>query len=179
VLDACAAPGGKTAHLLERTELDLLALDHDAERLARVGSNLRRLGLHASVQCADAAAPEQWWDGRPFDRILLDAPCTGSGVTRRHPDIRWLRHAGDPARLGQIQLRMANALWRTLRPGGTLLFVTCSLFADEGPRVAKAFLAEHPHDALHHLPVGSSFENGWVLPDALHDGFYYASFERR
>ena len=177
VLDACAAPGGKTAHLLERADLDLLALDHDGERLGRIDETLRRLGLSAETRCADAADPAAWWDGHLFDRILLDAPCTGSGVTRRHPDIRWLRHPGDPARLGEAQLRLARALWRTLRPGGTLLFATCSLFADEGPLVTEAFLAEHP-DARPSSPEGHSLAPGWVLPDALHDGFYYARFQR-
>jgi 16S rRNA (cytosine967-C5)-methyltransferase len=177
VLDACAAPGGKTAHLLELADLDLLALDQDAHRLARVDSGLTRLGLQATLTCADAGDPARWWDGRPFDRILLDAPCTGSGITRRHPDIRWLRHSGDPARLGALQRQLVDALWRTLRPGGTLLFATCSLFAEEGPRVVQGFLADHPDARLQPL-AGSTFHDGWVLPDALHDGFYYALFER-
>ena len=177
VLDACAAPGGKTAHLLECADLDLFALDHDASRLSRVDLNLQRLGLHASTRCANVLRVEDWWDGQAFDRILLDAPCSGSGVTRRHPDIRWLRHSADPARLGQIQLEMARTLWRTLKPGGTLLFVTCSLFSDEGPRVVTSFLNEHP-DARHHTPAGPSFQDGWVIPDALHDGFFYALLKR-
>lgn len=177
VLDACAAPGGKTAHLLELADLQVVALDHDGERLARVESTLSRLGLHATLRSADAGDLDAWWDGQPFDRILLDAPCTGSGISRRHPDIRWLRQAADPARLGETQLRLASALWRTLKPGGTLLFATCSLFSEEGPGVVQAFLAAHP-DARLRQPEGAAFQDGWVLPDALHDGFFYAPFIR-
>ena len=179
VLDACAAPGGKTAHLLEHTDgLDLVALDHDAQRLNRVEQTLQRLGLQATLRRADAADLDAWWDGRPFDRILLDAPCTGSGVTRRHPDIRWLRHSSDPARLAATQRALGAALWRTLKPGGTLLYVTCSLFAEEGPGFVQTFLADHP-DALPIPLSGPAFTEAWVLPDELHDGFFYARFDRR
>lgn len=140
VLDACAAPGGKTAHLLERAELDLLALDSDPQRLGRVQNNLRRLGLEAALQATDAADTAGWWDGRPFDAILLDAPCSGSGVVRRHPDIRWLRRPTDIPALAATQLRLLQALWPLLKPGGRLLFATCSVFKAEGQDVVDAFL---------------------------------------
>jgi 16S rRNA (cytosine967-C5)-methyltransferase len=146
VLDACAAPGGKTAHLLELADIDLLALDADAGRLQRVGDNLRRLGLDAprvALRAADAADPAAWWDGRPFDAVLADVPCTASGIVRRHPDIRWLRRADDVPSTVKLQARIVDALWRTVRPGGRLLYVTCSVFPDEGERQAAAFAARH------------------------------------
>lgn len=178
ILDACAAPGGKTAHLLEVANAEVLALDQDAVRLQRVADTLARLGLAgATLRHADAARPDLWWDGQPFDRILLDAPCSGSGVTRRHPDIRWLRQSADPARLAQTQRQLLAALWRTLRPGGTLLYATCSLFAEEGPAVIQSFLADQP-DAQS-LPLdGPVLPQGWVLADTRHDGFFYARLQR-
>jgi 16S rRNA (cytosine967-C5)-methyltransferase len=140
VLDACAAPGGKTAHLLERADLDVLALDADAGRLARLSSGLQRLGLQARTQVGDASHPAGWWNGELFDAILLDAPCSASGVVRRHPDIRWLRRAEDIAALARLQAAMLDALWPLLKPGGRLLYATCSLFKAEGTHQIDAFL---------------------------------------
>jgi 16S rRNA (cytosine967-C5)-methyltransferase len=183
VLDACAAPGGKTAHLLELADLDLLALDSDATRLPRVHETLARLGLRAEVRAGDARHPPAWWDGRPFDAILLDAPCTASGIVRRHPDVRWLRRPGDVAALAAVQCELLDALWPLLRPGGRLLYATCSLFRAEGQQQVDAFLQRlGPGGAsldprspghLHPLP-----DNGGKVPSgrarALHDGFFYA-----
>ena len=175
VLDACAAPGGKTAHMLERHALRLTALDSDAERLARVAQNLDRLGLsgpQVTLLRADAAEPAAWWDGQPFDAILADVPCTGSGVVRRHPDIRWLRRPGDLPRTAALQARIADALWPLLRPGGHLLYATCSIFPLECEDQARAFLGRHP-DAVR-LPAP-----GQILPlpgpdGETGDGFFYA-----
>ena len=172
VLDACAAPGGKTAHLLERHALHLTALDSDARRLERVGDNLQRLGLSSPdvvLRCADAAQPADWWDGQPYDAILADVPCTASGVVRRHPDIRWLRRADDLARTAALQARIADALWPLLAPGGHLLYATCSIFPQEGESQVLAFLARHT-DARR-LPAP-----GHILPGGPDqgDGFYYA-----
>ena len=140
VLDACAAPGGKTAHLLEWGDLDLLALELDPQRLARVHDTLQRLGLKAQVRQADAGQPQTWWDGQPFDAILLDAPCTASGIVRRHPDVRWLRRPDDVPRLAAEQQRLLQALWPVLRPGGYLLYCTCSVFKAEGQGQVESFL---------------------------------------
>lgn len=172
VLDACAAPGGKTAHLLERHALRLTALDSDARRLERVGDNLRRLGLESpdvSLRRADAARPADWWDGRPYDAILADVPCTASGVVRRHPDIRWLRREDDLARTAALQAGIADALWPLLAPGGHLLYATCSIFPQEGEAQVLAFLDRHP-DARR-LPAP-----GHILPGGPDDGdgFFYA-----
>lgn len=173
VLDACAAPGGKTAHLLERHDLDLTALDLDPLRLQRVRDNLARLGLTAQVLSGDAGRPAQWWDGRPYDRILLDAPCSASGVVRRHPDGRWLKRADDTTTLAHRQGELLEALWPLLRPGGKLLYATCSLFRAENRDVVTAFLDHHPEAAEEPLmlPGGS---HGQLLPDSHHDGFFYA-----
>lgn len=192
VLDACAAPGGKTGHLLERADLDLLALDVDADRCRRIEANLARLGLPASgasvqVMAADAARPADWWDGRPFDRILLDAPCTASGIVRRHPDVRWLRRRGDIATLARQQRRLLEALWPLLGPGGKLLFVTCSVFPQEGREIIDGFLA---HEAsAERLPLEWAWPDGHreaiahLLPrsgpEREHDGFFYALLTRR
>ena len=160
VLDACAAPGGKTAHLLELAELDVLALDSDAQRLARVHETLQRLGLTARSATADAGDTAAWWDGRPFDAILLDAPCSASGIVRRHPDVRWLRRASDIAALAQAQARLLDALWPTLRPGGRLLYCTCSVFKAEGQDQIDAFLQRHGDAATAAAPVAP----GHLLP---------------
>ena len=183
VLDACAAPGGKTAHLLELADLDLLALDSDPLRLASVQDTLNRLQLRAVLKAADARQPQAWWDGRPFDAILLDAPCTASGIVRRHPDVRWLRRVQDITTLARLQADMLHALWPLLAPGGRLLYATCSIFQAEGREQIDAFLQRLPPGAAALLPQSP----GHLLPsrDNVHpgvqgrgvapqDGFFYA-----
>ena len=175
VLDACAAPGGKTAHILERADCELLALDHDATRTERIGSALTRLRLpQARIVTANAAETALWWDGRAFDRILLDAPCSASGIVRRHPDIRWLRQDGDISALAMQQEALLEALWPLLAPGGRLLYATCSVFPEEGGEQAAAFLRRHD-DAL------ALAAPGQILPSRSpeRDGFYYALFAKR
>ncbi|MEJ6003363.1 16S rRNA (cytosine(967)-C(5))-methyltransferase RsmB [Paucibacter soli] len=179
VLDACAAPGGKTAHLLElRPDIELLALDADAKRLQRVQQNLDRLGQRATLKAADARQTAAWWDGEPFDAILLDAPCSASGIVRRHPDVRWLRRPGDIPQLAAIQTELLEALWPTLKPGGRLVYATCSVFKAEGQAQTDAFLQRHA-DAKsiavqgvtgHLLPLADNETQG----AAALDGFYYA-----
>lgn len=173
VLDACAAPGGKTGHLLESAQLDLLALDHQRERLARVDDNLQRLQLRANLQVGDATS-RSWWDGRSFDRILADVPCTASGIVRRHPDIRWLRRKSDSAQLAALASRMLDNLWQMLAPDGKLLFVTCSIWPQESEQQAAAF-AQRQH--AQRLPAP-----GQIHPSAKagneHDGLYYALFQK-
>lgn len=171
VLDACAAPGGKTAHLLERADLDLLALELDPRRAQRVDANLARLGLSATIKVADCRDLAQWWDGRPFDRILADVPCSASGVARRHPDIKWLRRPQDIAGFAAQQAEIIDALWRTLRPGGTMLYATCSVFDEENRAQIARFCQQHP-DA-ERLPIAGS-PDLVLLPTAEHDGFYYS-----
>ena len=178
VLDACAAPGGKTAHLLELAALDVLALDSDPQRLTRVQDTLKRLHLAATLKAGDARQPAAWWDGRPFDAILLDAPCTASGIVRRHPDIRWLRRPGDLAALAQVQAQMLDALWPLLAPGGRLLYATCSVFPAEGQAQIDAFLQRQgpgaacldPASPGHLLPLPDNAQAGAVTAD----GFFYA-----
>jgi len=185
ILDACAAPGGKTGHLLELTDGHVLALEIDPARTIRIGQNLARLGLQATVVTADAARPQDWWDGQLFDAILLDAPCTASGIVRRHPDVRWLRRESDIAQLAGIQKRMLETLWGLLRPGGRLLYCTCSLFQAEGAGQVQTFLT-HNTDAVllpspgHLMP--RSVAKAEVVPDnerCDHDGFYYALLQKR
>ena len=184
VLDACAAPGGKTAHLLERADLHLLALDLDARRCERVDDTLKRLGLSAEVRCADAAQPATWWDGQPFDAILLDAPCTASGIVRRHPDVRWLRRASDVDQLVKVQRNLLEALWPLLKPGGRLVYATCSVFRAEGADQVQAFLQRHTN-AVHrpspgHLLPGSAAPAGEFNDNPLggYDGFFYTCFDK-
>jgi 16S rRNA (cytosine967-C5)-methyltransferase len=183
VLDACSAPGGKTAHLLELADLDVLSLDVDAERLRRVDDTLSRLHLQAETRAADAAQPATWWDGRPFDAILLDAPCSASGIVRRHPDVRWLRRPGDVAALAKIQAALLDALWPLLKPGGRLLYCTCSVFKAEGQAAIDAFLQRHPGvfppappaSPGHLLPLPDNDFPVTVLDSgAGPDGFFYA-----
>ncbi len=183
VLDACAAPGGKTAHLLELADLDVLALDSDATRLLRVQETLSRLGLCARSLAADAREPAAWWDGQAFHAILLDAPCSASGIVRRHPDVRWLRRATDIATLAQTQARLLDALWPLLMPGGRLLYCTCSVFKAEGQAVIDAFLqrqsgaalAPQPASPGHLLPLADNPDNGASpLFGASPDFFFYA-----
>ncbi|CAD5371797.1 Ribosomal RNA small subunit methyltransferase B [Rubrivivax sp. A210] len=187
VLDACAAPGGKTAHLLELADLDVLALDSDPVRLARVQETLRRLRLAARVAAADARQPQAWWDGRTFDAILLDAPCTASGIVRRHPDVRWLRRADDVGALARIQAEILGALWPLLAPGGRLLYATCSIFKAEGQGQIDAFLQRlpagtarlRPESPGHLLPSRDNAATG--APGRgphLQDGFFYALIEK-
>jgi 16S rRNA (cytosine967-C5)-methyltransferase len=183
VLDACAAPGGKSTHLLEHTggEIELTALDVSAERLHLVAGNLTRLGLKAQLLTGDATAPETWWDGRLFDRILVDAPCSATGVIRRHPDIKFLRRATDIPALAARQAQMLDKLWPLLRPGGQLLYSTCSLFRAENSAVVSNFLGTHRD--VRALPLvdelpGATPARGpgrQLLPGpADTDGFYYA-----
>ena len=182
VLDACAAPGGKTAHLLELADLDLSALDVDAARLQRVQQGLQRLQLRAHLQCADARLTAQWWDGRMFDAVLLDAPCSASGIVRRHPDVRWLRRADDLAALARMQAEMLDALWPTLAPGGALLYVTCSIFRVEGQQQIDAFLQRHavqgarldPAAPGHLLPLPDNDPDRFATTPVVGDGFFYA-----
>ncbi|MDP1652576.1 MAG: 16S rRNA (cytosine(967)-C(5))-methyltransferase RsmB [Rhodocyclaceae bacterium] len=176
VLDACAAPGGKTAHLLELADLDLTALELDPQRTRRIIENLDRLGLKANIQVADASRPADWWDGRFFERILADVPCSASGVARRHPDIKWLRRAADVAGFGRRQAAILDALWPLLAPGGKMLHCTCSVFAEENSAQVCAFVTRHP-DA-HRLPTGGDTLELQLLPTAIHDGFYYALLEK-
>lgn len=180
VLDACAAPGGKTAAILERAgnALDLVAIDSDETRLATVGATLDRLGLAAQVHVDDAADPRGDWTARPFDRILLDVPCSATGVIRRHPDIKWLRRPEDIAALAATQSRMLDAIWPLLRPGGRLLYATCSLLAEENERQVEAFLARQPE--AHALTLDTDWGQARAvgrqllpLPDGQ-DGFFYA-----
>ena len=181
VLDACAAPGGKSGHLLELAEIELVALESDGQRAARITENLARLGLSATVQIGDAGDPDAWWDGRPFDRILADVPCSASGIVRRHPDIRWLRRASDIPNLVALQRRIVKALWRTLARGGELLYVTCSIFPEEGEMQAQWFESEQ-QDAVRLEAPGQllpSVAGAGQKPDANHDGFFYARFQKR
>ncbi|MGB3936954.1 MAG: 16S rRNA (cytosine(967)-C(5))-methyltransferase RsmB [Burkholderiales bacterium] len=175
VLDACAAPGGKSAHLLETAQVRLTALDVEAARCADITRNLARLGLAADVRAADCGAHEAWWDGAPFDRILADVPCSASGVARRHPDIKWLRRAADVAAFAARQARILEALWRVLAPGGKLLYVTCSVFPEENGVVIDAFAARTPGARRASLPDAAAAQ---LLPDAEHDGFFYALLEK-
>ena len=184
ILDACAAPGGKTAHLLEASDASVVALEIDAARLSRIHDNLQRLGLQAQVIQGDAARPQDWWDGVLFDGILLDAPCTASGIVRRHPDIRWLRRESDSGKLAALQSQMLQALWPLLRKGGRMVYCTCSIFRAEGEQQIQSFLARHTDSRLcpspgHLLPGGG--EAGCGVYDNSnhdHDGFYYALLEK-
>lgn len=173
VLDACAAPGGKAGHILETAEVALTALDSDPARLERVRENLDRLRLTATLVCGDAAQPDTWWDGQPFERILADVPCSASGVVRRHPDIKWLRRPDDIAYFAAQQAAMLPALWRCLAHGGKLLYATCSIFPEENQRQVDAFLDQH-EDARQLNLAGEWICPGQLLPDDQHDGFFYA-----
>ncbi|WP_018412463.1 16S rRNA (cytosine(967)-C(5))-methyltransferase RsmB [Methyloversatilis thermotolerans] len=176
VLDASAAPGGKACHLLEVADIDLLALDHNPVRARRIDENFSRLGLPGRVAIGDAAQPDDWWDGRPFDRILADVPCSASGVLRRHPDAKWLRRPGDIAHFVAQQRAILDALWRLLAAGGKLLYATCSVFRAENQDQVAAFLTRHP-DCEQLSPCGAP--DLQLLPTAEHDGFYYALLQKR
>jgi len=173
VLDACAAPGGKAAHLLESAMIDLSALDKDAERLQRVQANISRLNLSAKLINGDAARPSDWWDGRLYDRILADVPCSASGVIKRHPDIKWLRRPSDIASFSRQQSQILQALWPLLKKDGKLLYATCSVFDQENRQVINAFLAETPNAIELPVKVDES-DRGQLLPTIDHDGFFYA-----
>lgn len=184
VLDACAAPGGKTAHLLELADCAVTALEIDPLRCQRIEQTLQRLGLQARVLVADAAQVPRWWDGQLFDAILLDAPCSASGIVRRHPDVRWLRRESDIAQLTLLQARLLNALWAVLKPGGRLLYCTCSVFRAEGADQIETFLKRNTDAVLRPSPghlMPCSAGNGSAVPDNQvgdHDGFYYALLEK-
>jgi 16S rRNA (cytosine967-C5)-methyltransferase len=178
VLDACAAPGGKTGHILEIADVDLLALDRDSSRIARIRENLERLGVHATTATADAGDPGSWWDGRPFQRVLLDAPCSASGVVRRHPDIRWNRRPSDLGKLAAQQGALLDGVWQVLESSGKLLYTTCSVFREENESTVEAFLARQPGARVVQLQTGAP-EGGRIRPDDDHDGFFHALFEKR
>lgn len=182
VLDACAAPGGKACHVLERADIALTAVEFDATRAARIRQNLERLGLQADLRIGDAADPSGWWDGQPFDRILIDAPCSATGVLRRRPDVRLHRRASDIDALVAQQQRILEALWPLLAPGGRLVYVTCSLLRAENEAVVERFLSgrNDAHVIAVQLPVGEAAVVGWqILPgDGDLDGMYYAVLER-
>ena len=184
ILDACAAPGGKTSHLLELADCQVTALDLDARRCERISQNLSRLGLKANIVVGDATHPNAWSDGQLFDGILLDAPCTASGIVRRHPDVRWLRRPTDIAQLSSTQALLLERLWLLLKPGGALVYCTCSVFIAEGQAQVQMFLAHHTDARLlpspgHLLPQSGT--QGAVIPDNLqgeHDGFFYALIQK-
>ncbi|MCL4157423.1 UNVERIFIED_CONTAM: hypothetical protein GTU68_032464 [Idotea baltica] len=179
ILDACAAPGGKTCHLLELApDIGLTALDLDETRVTSIENNLERLQLNANVVCADAADTKSWWDGEPFDRILIDAPCSGTGVIRRHPDIKLLRRESDIAGFAEQQSRILQALWPLLKPDGLLLYVTCSIMPAENEQQIQAFLSNHtdaalkPMDKKRCVQLAAGMQS---LPSVDGpDGFYFA-----
>jgi 16S rRNA (cytosine967-C5)-methyltransferase len=175
VLDACAAPGGKTAHILETCDVELTALDTDATRMARLARNLERLSLRAELLQGDCTRPADWWRGEPFDRILADVPCSASGIARRRPDLKWLRRALDLESFAARQAVILDALWQALRVNGKLLYATCSVFPQENDGVISAFVARNAGARRLPLPDGGAAQ--W-LPDAEHDGFYYALIEK-
>jgi 16S rRNA (cytosine967-C5)-methyltransferase len=199
VLDACAAPGGKTGHVLELADVELVALESDPVRAARIEENLSRLELKASVTVGDAGSPAAWHDGRPFDRIIADVPCSASGIVRRHPDVRWLRRASDIPALVKEQRRILDALWPLVAPGGELLYVTCSIFPEEGEEQARWFESAHEdavrlgapgqllpthYDAAPARSAPSSTGTHAAEPERSgagldHDGFFYARFQKR
>jgi 16S rRNA (cytosine967-C5)-methyltransferase len=186
ILDACAAPGGKTAHLLEllNDKSEVTALDIDPQRCERIANNLQRIGRSAQVMAADAALTKTWWNGQLFDAVVLDAPCTASGIVRRHPDVRWLRREADIAKLAAIQKNLLKQLWPFVKPGGRLLYCTCSVFRAEGESQAKTFVEQNTNARLlpslgHLRPQNST--TATALVDNLtgdHDGFYYALLEK-
>jgi len=184
VLDACAAPGGKTGHLLECTPglVELVALDREPARVALIEENLARLGVTATIVTGDATDPRAWWDGRQFDRILADVPCSATGVIRRHPDIKVRRRPQDLPKLLETQTRILESLWPLLKPGGKLLYVTCSILTAENEKQMAAFLARHPEAAEVGLPLaagGARATGRQILPgESGMDGFYYACLRK-
>ncbi len=187
VLDACAAPGGKTCHILEIADVALTALDHDPKRLQRITQNLQRLQLQANLQVGDArigvgAGSESWWDGKQFDRILADVPCTASGIVRRHPDIRWLRRKTDTDQLATLSSTILDNLWQMLAPGGKLLLVTCSLWPQESEVQAAAFAERHQAIRLaapgQLLPASGTEDDNKNGNKNDNDALFYALFEK-
>ncbi len=181
VLDACCAPGGKTGQILELADVDLVAVDNDVTRIALTQSNIERLKLKATLLVGDAANSVDWWDGKPFDRILADVPCTAAGIVRRHVDIKWLRREADIASFTKQQAQILPSLWQVLAKGGKLLYVTCSVFQEENQRQIDSFLKLHA-DA-EQLPLdqplaGLILNNGQLLPSAQHDGLFYALLQK-
>ncbi|MGC1549466.1 MAG: 16S rRNA (cytosine(967)-C(5))-methyltransferase RsmB [Rhodanobacter sp.] len=182
VLDACAAPGGKACHLLERADVALTALEFDAARTQRITQNLQRLGLAADIRVGDAGNPASWWNGQPYDRILIDAPCSATGVLRRRPDVRLHRRESDITAMVAQQKRILHALWPLLAPGGRLVYITCSLLKAENEAIVGELLATHPdaRPASFTLPTGQAATVGWqILPgDGDLDGMYYAVLDK-
>jgi len=176
VLDACAAPGGKAAHILEREDVQLTALELDPRRAGRIADTFRRLGVEGRVLVGDARRPEEWWDGRHFDRILADVPCSASGVLRRHPDIKWLRRSEDISGFAARQREILDALWHTLALGGKMLYVTCSVFDEENGQQVEMFCRRQ--DDAERIALDGQSERR-LLPAAEHDGFYYALLRKR
>jgi len=178
ILDACAAPGGKSGHLLELADIDLTTLDNSPARLALVKQNFTRLAFKKyRIVCGDASTPSEWWDGKLFDRILADVPCSASGVVRRHPDIKWLRRPSDIAQFSSIQQKILNALWQTLARDGKLLYVTCSIFFEENKLQVEEFLLHHSDARIVPLPMVEALD-GQLLPSSQHDGFFYTLLQK-
>ncbi len=185
VLDACCAPGGKTAHILETADVIMTALDNDADRLFKVQGNLERLNLHANLICGDASYVNDWWDGVLFDRILADVPCTASGIVRRHVDIKWLRREADITSFAKQQAVILRELWQSLAKGGKLLYVTCSIFHEENQGQIDQFLLENADATQQTWTLNNSnnavslqVENGQLIPCSAHDGFFYALLQK-
>lgn len=179
-LDACSAPGGKTGHMLEMANIELVSIDQEKDRLHKVKENLERLQLHAHLKCADLTAIKSWWNEKLFDRILLDAPCSASGVVRRHVDIKWLRRSRDIDMFAKQQKIMLQAMWQLLKKGGKLLYATCSIFPDENQRVIDDFIKEHSDAKEVKWSVDSKYSKyeNQLIPSENHDGFFYALFEK-
>ena len=179
-LDACSAPGGKTGHMLEMADIELVSIDQEKDRLHKVKENLERLQLHAHLKCADLTSIKSWWNEKLFDRILLDAPCSASGVVRRHVDIKWLRRPRDIDMFAKQQKIMLQAMWQLLKKGGKLLYATCSIFPDENQRVIDDFIKEHSDAKEVKWSVDSKYSKyeNQLIPSENHDGFFYALFEK-
>ena len=179
-LDACSAPGGKTGHMLEIADIELVSIDQQKDRLYKVKENLERLHLHAYLKCADLTAVNTWWNEKLFDRILLDAPCSASGVVRRHVDIKWLRRPRDIEKFAKQQEAMIEAMWQLLKKGGKLLYATCSIFHDENQKVINRFIKEHTDAKEVKWSVDSEYSKyeNQLIPSENHDGFFYALLEK-
>ena len=179
-LDACSAPGGKTGHMLEIADIELVSIDQQKDRLYKVKENLERLHLHAHLKCSDLTAVNTWWNEKLFDRILLDAPCSASGVVRRHVDIKWLRRPRDIEKFTKQQEAMLEAMWQLLKKGGKLLYATCSIFHDENQKVINHFIKEHADAKEVKWSVDSEYSKyeNQLIPSENHDGFFYALLEK-